>query len=231
MKHFQPTCQDTWCGAISFRKKRKKLKNMTLGDVKCGLQTTDHGDWVKLNGRLKSSLSLAHQSRASSLGFGTYIPDCTDLLMMQSDIPIGTTLADTGVYLTRENLPDVSLDAIVDPAGSFTPTMQPSGGYTPTMKTAGSHIHGTYTNTLMVNNPGSGGSGFIVGGNQNETTAAGDHTHTIDPIPDHTHTIDPIPDHTHVVTVDSLNSATQTGVDIRPKTFSVNYFVYLGLGF
>jgi hypothetical protein len=47
------------------------LSNANYGDIKTGIQTTDHNGWVKLDGRAKISLTSTQQIQATSLGIGT----------------------------------------------------------------------------------------------------------------------------------------------------------------
>jgi hypothetical protein len=82
-----------------------------LGDQKFGFQSTDHGGWIKLNGRIKVGLTPTQQTQATALGFGANIPDFSDRSIVTSS---GTkSLLSTGgaatTTLTQANLPAVSL--------------------------------------------------------------------------------------------------------------------------
>lgn len=46
-----------------------------VGDIKQGFQPSDHNGWIKLDGRLITSLSSSQQTNAISLGFSTNLPD------------------------------------------------------------------------------------------------------------------------------------------------------------
>lgn len=74
--------------------------NLTIGDIKTGIQSTDHNGWVKLDGRLKSSLTTTQQSQATSLGIGSNLPDATNSHLIQN----GTTLGSVkGSYQKKKN--------------------------------------------------------------------------------------------------------------------------------
>jgi hypothetical protein len=72
-------------------------------------QTTDYGNWILLDGRLKSALTTAQQAVATALGYGVNIPD------MRGRLPIGANATypyqTTGGSNTiaQNNLPNVAL--------------------------------------------------------------------------------------------------------------------------
>ena len=55
-----------------------------IGDVKTGIQTADHNGWIRLNGRLKTSLTSSQQTQANSLGIGTNLPNADNSVLMQT---------------------------------------------------------------------------------------------------------------------------------------------------
>jgi hypothetical protein len=79
--------------------------SVTLGDAKSGFQTADHSGWIRLDGRLKTSLTTGQQAVATSLGFGTNLPDAAGRVFVQ-----GTVGALLGASTIAQNqLPNVAL--------------------------------------------------------------------------------------------------------------------------
>lgn len=106
----------------------KSMNNDTkfsYGDIKTGIQTTDHNGWVKLDGRLTSTLTLTQQAQATTLG-------------------IGTNLADLTHSITRKNTNNiVSITATAS-------NLQSAGGQTFTVTESG--IYKIYINLLQYQN-------------------------------------------------------------------------------
>ena len=208
------------------------------GDIKTGIQPIDHLGWVKLDGRLKSTLSPQQQEAATALGFGTNIPDAAGLFLTQNGQALGSVTGDNARTLTRADLPNVTLGGIAQVSGghNHTGSVGPGGAHTHSGATTpgGQHYH-TYT----VFSPGGGGGNDAgtdqsTGSTTKPTSTAPHHSHglSIDSVTDHIHalSIDSVADHTHAVVTDSLNgNVTQTQLDIVPKSMSINMFVYLGL--
>lgn len=132
-----------------------------LGDVKTGLQTADHGGWILLNGRLKSSLTVTQQNIATSLGFSTNIPDATGAYLGQAAGVLGTLTSSNTKTIIQANLPNVGLSG--------------------TTSTDGSHSH-----EIPINADPAGGTFSVANGatqvsngaNDRFTYAAGSHSHT-----------------------------------------------------
>jgi hypothetical protein len=128
-----------------------------IGDAKSGFQSTDHNGWIKLDGRLKSTLTATQQANATALGIGANLPDATGRSFRQ-----GTLLASIGSDLiTQPNLPNVTLTTVA----------------------GGSHSH-TYlaANGSLGQGVGTGGrnAGEIsILQNTQSTGAAAAHTHTV----------------------------------------------------
>jgi hypothetical protein len=80
----------------------------SLGDIKTGMQSNDHDGWIKLNGRLKSSLSSAQQTRATSLGIGTNLPDATNAYLVQNGTTVGSVSGSNSITLAQNQLPNVT---------------------------------------------------------------------------------------------------------------------------
>ncbi len=197
---------------------------LTLGDVKSGFQTTDHSGWVKLDGRLKSSLSASQQTAATTLGFGTNLPDASNTYLSQNGSSMGAVSGSNTVTLTQANLPNVNFSGSSGNAGNHAHNVDPAGVYT---NTTGNHQHFTSFNNDDYNGSGGGNQSLEDdgGGWSNRYTSwAGDHNHYVD-IPNTTSTTNG--DHAHTVTVASGGSG--TAITVAPRTLSVTMFIYLGL--
>lgn len=202
------------------------LSIANYGDIKTGIQSSDHNGWIKLDGRLKSSLTATQQAQATALGIGTNLPNATNAYLVQNGGTLGSVTGSNSVTLTQANLPNVNFaTATTSSAGSHSHTVDPSSVSTTT--------NGNHTHTGSV-----GGSNWYGGGTYVGAFDAGIHpfytpTLTIDPAGNHNHTVD-IPsttssaaaDHSHTVTVSSGGSG--TAINIAPMSLSVNTFIYLG---
>ena len=89
-----------------------------LGDVKVGLQATDHGGWVLLNGRSASTLTVTQQSVATSLGYGATIPDATGCYTAQGGGVLGTVIGSNTKTILQSNLPNVGLSGTTTADGA-----------------------------------------------------------------------------------------------------------------
>lgn len=196
---------------------------INFGDIKTGIQSTDHNGWIKLDGRLKSSLTATQQSQATALGVGANLPDATDAVLVQSSGSLGSVTGSMSRTLAQNQLPNII------------PTITVSNT-TATMQSAGAHDHPV---KIVPNSTGGYANGypyaFKTGMAPNEGDAditdrvinafyattgiigsAGDHTHVIDP-------------HNHTATSTSINGGvTQQTIDITPRKLVVNTFIYLG---
>lgn len=77
----------------------------SVGDIKSSLVTADHSGWVKMDGRLVSSLTSSQQTSASSLGFTVNIPDATNSVLMQNGNTLGSVDGSNAKTIAVENLP------------------------------------------------------------------------------------------------------------------------------
>ncbi len=199
---------------------------INFGDIKTGIQSTDHNGWVKLDGRLKSSLTATQQSQATALGVGANLPDATDAVLVQSSGSLGSVTGSMSRTLAQNQLPNIT------PAITVNNT-------TATMQSAGAHDHpvnvvpnatGGYAN----GNPFAFKKG-VAPDPMNEsyaditdrgTAASYITTGIIGSAGNHTHTID---SHGHTATSTSINGGvTQQSIDITPRKLVVNTFIYLG---
>ncbi len=85
------------------------LSNFTIGDIKTGIQTTDHNGWIKLNGRAKNTLTSSQQSQATALGIGTNLPDATNSFLVQNGTTLGSVSGSNSKTIAQNNLPNVTL--------------------------------------------------------------------------------------------------------------------------
>lgn len=248
---FTPNCvsENSFCQLP--HKRRKTKRKMTLGDIKTCLQSSDHSNWVKLDGRLKTSLTPQQQTFANTLGFGTNIPDASGAVLMQSG-SLGNVSGSNSRMLTRGDLPDFNLNATVSSDGGHTHGTGSAGGHTHSAQAAGGHSHtvngvGDHQHLVDGEHLGSGSGGELgyYGANGTKSGAVarwsgwrgahthslqgvGDHTHTVSTVSDHSHTIDAVAAHNHTTTIESLNGGVaQQSLDVTPKNLSVNMFVWL----
>lgn len=179
----------------------------TIGDVKSGMQSTDHSGWIKLDGRAVTGLTATQKTAASTLGFTTNLPNATEAYPVQKTGTIGSVSGSNTITITKTNLPNISL------AGST--TYENPHAHTGTANTAGSHYHG---GGARIGAPGGGAS---TGGGVTTyygTESAGAHSHSL--------SIDSAGGHSHSVSVPLGGS--DTPINIAPKSMIVNMFIYLG---
>jgi hypothetical protein len=200
------------------------INQYTLGDVKTGIQTGDHNGWVKLDGRLKSTLSASQQTQANVLGIGTNLPDATNAVLMQSSGTLGTVTGSMSTTLAQNQLPNI------------TPTITVNSTVA-TMQNAGNHDHPirivpNATGGYSWGNPSAFKNGMAPNEGDADTTdrlanafytttgiigSAGDHSHTMNA-------------HSHTASATSINGGvTQQAIDKTPRSLVVNTFIYLGL--
>lgn len=220
---------------------------ITVGDIKQGLQVSDHNGWIKLDGRAITSLSTTQQAAATTLGFTTNLPDATNAFPVQDGNTLGSINGSNSKTISLANLPNVNFTGTAASAGDHNHSVDPAAVSSSSdgnhahvtdpaavaTTTNGNHSHaiGRRLNTdAVAHDPGD----IHAGENSAATTdraywgtfntgGGGDHNHTVD-IPATTSTTNGA--HTHAVTVSSGGSG--TALDITPKRLSVNTFLYLG---
>jgi hypothetical protein len=190
------------------------LSNANYGDIKTGIQTTDHNGWVKLDGRAKTSLTSTQQIQATSLGIGTNLPDASGAYLVQNGQALGGVTGSNTTNLTQANLPNVSFTGTAATDGSH--------NHSGSTSTDGLHNHGlpvAFTGTAAGWNISPwGANGFTFAGSA-LTTNSGSHSHSL--------TINSSGSHSHNVSVSSGGS--NAPINIAPRSLSVNTFIYLGL--
>ncbi|BDB52197.1 hypothetical protein [Flavobacterium ammonificans] len=198
----------------------------SIGDVKTGMQVNDHNGWVRLDGRLKSSLTASQQLQANVLGIGDNLPNATNAVLMQSSGTLGSVTGSMSRTLVQNQLPNISPNITIN-------------GTIATMQDAGSHEH----SIRVVPNATGGYASFGAGpfafksgmaptteadADTTDRTANSSYVTTgiIGSAGTHSHSINT---HTHTATSSSINGdVTQQSIDITPRSLSVNTFIYLG---
>lgn len=138
----------------------------TIGDMKNGLQTTDHNGWYLMDGRNVSTLSTTPRNNAATIGITTTIPNMADRMIrtLTSGQTRGTLAGSNTITLTAANLPNYNLATV-------------------TLAAAGNHNH-TWYDEYDYSTPG---AGLQYGPYYNHglttrtvgTSAAGNHAHTV----------------------------------------------------
>lgn len=180
------------------------LSNANYGDVKTGFQSNDHNGWIKLNGRLKSTLTASQQTQANLLGIGTNLPNADNSVLMQSSSgTFGIVNGSNSKTITQANLPSYNLPAA---------TSSSNGDHTHWISAAtidNRDFDGTPNNFQQFGLVSDAGSYSINDANRSigrNTLNAGTHNHN--------------------VTVSSGGSG--TALDVTPQYLKINTFIYLG---
>lgn len=137
------------------------FNQFNFGDVKTGIQTSDHNGWIKLDGRLKSSLSSSQQAQATTLGIGANLPDATNSVLMQNGGTLGGISGSNTKTIAQANLPNITLSG----------TTGADAGHTHTIPFATSTLNGAWSVTL------NGAAGYNIAGTTTTSTSA-THTHS-----------------------------------------------------
>lgn len=87
----------------------------TAGDIKHGVQSTDHNGWYLLDGRAITSLSTTAQAAATGLSLGTNLPDANDRVLKHptGGQSIGTNGGQTSISIKRTNLPNITFTGVI----------------------------------------------------------------------------------------------------------------------
>jgi hypothetical protein len=179
------------------------LNNSNFGDIKTGIQNGDHDGWIKLDGRLKSTLSTTQQAQANALGIGTNLPDATNAFLVQNASTLGSVSGSNTKTISQANLPNINF---------------PSA----TTSTNGDHVHwisSAWTDDRNFSGTGSNGQNYGI------VADAGGYSSN-DPNYSFGRNTLNSGNHNHTVTVSSGGSG--IALDITPRSLSVNTFIYLG---
>lgn len=201
------------------------INQYSLGDVKTGIQTGDHNGWVKLDGRLKSTLTASQQTQATVLGIGANLPDATNAVLMQSSGTLGTVTGSMSATIAQNQLPNIAPTITVN---STVSTMQNAGNHDHSIRIVPSSTGG-YAN----GNPSAFKNGMMptteVDADLTDRIGSASYINTgiIGSTGAHTHTMDA---HTHSASATSINGGVmQQAIDKTPRSLVVNTFIYLGL--
>lgn len=172
----------------------------TVGDIKQGLQTVNHGGWYILDGQAISGLPASAQTAAASLGWAGNLPDMDDRFLKNSSgaQSPGDLNGSNTVTIQQTNIPNYTL------TGSTT-----SGG---------EHVHAFEDYHYIDTNTGN----IFTGGSYQ--TGSGDATGSI--MDTNHNTTNTGSTHSHSVTVNSGGSG--TAMTVTPANMVVNTFVFLG---
>jgi len=186
------------------------------GDIKSGIQSSDHNGWIKLDGRLKSTLTTSQQAAANSLSIGTNLPNATNSYLSQNGGTLGAVSATNNtVTLTTDNLPSHN--------HSFSGTNANTSSDT--------HSH-TYNDAYFAENRNMSGNqqyGLGAGSDFDNNfiwrTSGDSYSNSKSDISTSSNS------HSHNFTPSGSigNTGSGTAVNITPKTLTVNMFIYLGL--
>jgi hypothetical protein len=101
----------TWFRKRSGGVPASSVAGAVAGDRKFSDLLLDHGNWILLDGRLKTALTTAQQAVATSLGYGANIPDMRGRMALGIGGAIGAgALAQGGSAIIAQNqLPNVAL--------------------------------------------------------------------------------------------------------------------------
>lgn len=179
------------------------FENTIIGDIKSSFLTADHNGWVRLDGRSISTLTTSQQSKASSLGFSTNLPNATNSYLVQNGSSLGSISSSNTKTISQNQLPNVQL-------GGTTNSVSPDIHY--------DIRNGTSPNQAQIANGPS--TSFLAALNSSGTLQ----DNNVSPTELWQDT------HNHTITTNSMNGGvTQQPIDIRPQSMSVNMFVFLGL--
>lgn len=167
------------------------------GDVKFSLLQSDHSDWIILDGRPVSSLTIEQQAVAASLGFEAFdsLPDARESYAKQpsSSSNAGLTGGTDTITIQQSDLPNVTLSV--------------------TVNSAGDHQHNTFIH--HANDLNWDAFNHAVGSDDYTDIQAG--------------VTNPAGAHTHTANTASINGGvTQTQLNVNPKYFYINFFIWLG---
>ena len=199
----------------------------TAGDVKTGIQTGDHNGWIKLDGRLKSTLTASQQTQATALGIGANLPDATNAVLMQSSGTLGTVTGTMSTTIAQNQLPNITPAITVN---STVATMQNAGYHDHPIRvvpnaTGGYSAYGlgplAFKSGMVPTTDADADTTDRTGSASYVTTgiigSAGEHSHAMDA-------------HAHSASATSINGGvTQQAFDKTPRSLVVNTFIYLGL--
>jgi hypothetical protein len=142
---------------------------VSAGDVKSGMQSVDHGGWVRLDGRPLADLTEDQQIAASALGLSDNLPNANNAFLVQNNTAIGSLSNSNTKTISRAQLPNVTLGGSTDSSGAHSHSYTTNstdgaahpvaGGskafstsdYSATTNTSGAHTHNITTSSINGN--------------------------------------------------------------------------------
>ncbi|MFV0249336.1 MAG: hypothetical protein ACK5H1_10330, partial [Tenacibaculum sp.] len=120
----------------------KESTASVYGDIKYGVQTSDHLGWYILDGRPLTELSKSAQEAAISLGLSDSLPDARGrfLKSRSSDESLLTKAGQNSYVLNQENLPNINFEGATSSNGGHS--------HSGTTKKNGKHSH-TYEKHII----------------------------------------------------------------------------------
>lgn len=198
-----------------------RARGTNVGDIKCGIQTTDHYGWYLLDGRALTSLPAIAQTNAASVGLAGSLPDASDrVVKTKQGAEALLSFGGNATYtLTQANIPSYSL------SGSVTTSSSGVHTHTVLLDSAGLHSHTAVSSNYGIeykgfSNSGSRSDTALVIGSSNtfKTDFAGKHIHTVTPNTTGA-------SHTHDVTLSSGGG--NSPINMYQPYMVVNRFIYL----
>jgi hypothetical protein len=165
-----------WNGVSWTKLATEPVASNINGDVKHSFASADHSGWVKLDGRLLSSLSADQQAVAATLGFTGNLPNATNKVLKQNGA-VNNTGGSNTTTIAQANLPNVNLTGYTSFSGSHVHFFQDYGysnqgtsgdplddnaGFTPSDITKDDYDYhptnpsGSHNHTVTVSTGGSG---------------------------------------------------------------------------
>ena len=119
--------------------------------MKSGIQTIDHEGWIKLDGRLISTLSVTQQSAATAMGVSGNLPNASNAYLVQNGGGMGAVSGANTTTLAQTNLPNVNFTGTAASAGDHAHVTDPAAV---TSTSNGNHDHNTDPAAIWSTNNG-----------------------------------------------------------------------------
>ncbi|MFT7119747.1 MAG: hypothetical protein ACI9LF_002137, partial [Flavobacteriales bacterium] len=87
------------------------------GDIKSGIQLTDHDGWIRLDGRAKATLTVTQQGQATALGIGSLLPNANNAYLSQNGAALGSVSGSNNRSIARNQLPLFTLGGSTNTEG------------------------------------------------------------------------------------------------------------------
>jgi hypothetical protein len=179
--------------------------NTYIGDIKTGIQSADHYGWVKLDGRVKSTLTATQQAQATALGIGANLPNATNAVLTQNGTALGSVSGSNTKTISQNQLPNVQIgipNHNHTAVESWTSSVDIGGGYA----TNGVGNLSSFGPNPSIQVDESGAEGLTITNSSRTMTTSNASLST-----------------------NSINgNVTQQSFDVRGLMLSVNTFIYLG---